>query len=65
MGRAGEEGLMPPKPRARVAPQGYIQVDIAEAPGCLARAEAWLRWAAGYGLAFGLGILAGLVLRGW
>lgn len=51
------------RPTARVANSGYIQVDITEPPGCLARLEAWLRQAAGAALWFGLGVVVGMVLR--
>ena len=55
--------LMPPKPTARVGSQGYIQVAIAEPPGCLARIEAWLKRVAWAGAWFAAGVLVGLVLR--
>ena len=57
--------MPPPKPTAHVAKDGYLRVQIANPPGCLARAEAWLRSAAGYALAAGLGFLAGVVWGGW
>jgi hypothetical protein len=44
--------------------QGYIQVLTTEPPGCLTRADAWLRRAAWYAFAAGVGFAAGMVCRG-
>lgn len=51
------------RPTAKVANGGYIQVDITEPPGCLARLEAWLRQAAAVGLWFGLGVMVGMIIE--
>lgn len=52
------------KPVARVGRDGYLQVQIAEPPGCLERAERWLVQAAGYAVVFALGVLVGMALMG-
>ena len=50
------------KPAARVK-DGYVQIYIADSPGCLARVERWLKAAVGYALVGGLGFVAGVVYR--
>lgn len=53
----------PKRPTARVAQDGYLQVSIAEPPGCLARAERWLRRALAYAVWFGLGFAVGMLVE--
>lgn len=50
---------------AKTTKDGYIQVAIAQPPGCLARLEAWARAAAWAGVWFALGVVVGLMVRGF
>lgn len=52
-----------PKPIAKSDKDGYIRVVIADNPGCLDRAEMWLRKAIAYVTVAGLGFLAGVWYR--
>lgn len=47
---------------AKTTREGYIQVAITQPPGCLARAEAWLKSAAWAGAWFAAGVVVGLWL---
>lgn len=53
-----------PKPIAKTTEQGYIRLDLAQTPGCLARFQAQARralWAAAW---MGLGFVGGMICRG-